>query len=223
MKKVILTAVAVCAMAFCAVADDKPATKGAELGEWTMDVSAAKKLAKSKNKPVFLCFTGSDWCGWCKLMEKNVFSADAWEDYAEKNLVLVWIDFPRDKTLVPEKFVSRNRELAQKYKVQGYPTYVILSSSGKELGRLGASRSATPEEFIRSVEGVLALQRMDTALTAEEQKLYQAALKEKEELEKKIDAWSEKLRKESADFEAAMKAVDQKIEAFVEKARKSAK
>ena len=77
MKKVILTAVAVCAMAFCAVADDKPATKGAELGEWTMDVSAAKKLAKSKNKPVFLCFTGSDWCGWCKLMEKNVFSADA--------------------------------------------------------------------------------------------------------------------------------------------------
>jgi len=174
-------------------------------------------------EPVFLCFTGSDWCGWCKLMEKNVFSADAWEDYAEKNLVLVWIDFPRDKTLVPEKFVSRNRELAQKYKVQGYPTYVILSSSGKELGRLGASRSATPEEFIRSVEGVLALQRMDTALTAEEQKLYQAALKEKEELEKRIDAWSEKLRKESAEFEEAMKAVDQKIEAFVDKARKSAK
>ena len=44
-----------------------------ELGEWTQDVEAAQELARKENKYTLLNFTGSDWCGWCKLMDEHVF------------------------------------------------------------------------------------------------------------------------------------------------------
>ena len=63
---------------------EKVQTEGAEAGVWTMDMDAAKKLAKKKKLPLVLNFTGSDWCGWCKLMEKNVFTKESWRKYAKK-------------------------------------------------------------------------------------------------------------------------------------------
>ncbi len=129
-----------------------PAVTGAVPGEWTMDFDAAKKVAAEKKIPLFLNFTGSDWCGWCKLMDRNVFGKPEWQAYAKENLMLVWIDFPSDKTLVPEQFVARNQALQREYGVRGYPTYIILESDGTtKLGQLGASQEATPESFILEV------------------------------------------------------------------------
>jgi thiol:disulfide interchange protein len=131
----------------------KPATSGAEPGKWTMDFDAAKTLAKEKNLPILINFTGSDWCFWCKLMDKNVFSKQDWQDYAKDKIVLVWIDFPRNKALVPPHLVARNQQLAQSFGVKGYPTYIVLGSDGEaRLGQLGASRTASPESFIADLE-----------------------------------------------------------------------
>ena len=60
-------------------------------GKWTHDYQAALKYARENKKAVLLNFTGSDWCGWCKLMDKQVFSKDEWKTYAAKNVVQVWI------------------------------------------------------------------------------------------------------------------------------------
>ena len=60
-----------------------------------------------------LNFTGSDWCGWCKLMDKEVFAKDEWKTFAAENVVLVTLDFPKDKSIVPEKYVARNKELQE--------------------------------------------------------------------------------------------------------------
>jgi thiol:disulfide interchange protein len=129
-----------------------PVTKGAKAGEWTMDFDAAKTLAREKNLPILINFTGSDWCGWCKLMDKLVFSKPEWSAYATNSLVLVFIDFPRDKTLVPMHFVSRNEALSRQFGVEGYPTYILLATDGAtRLGQLGASRNATPEAFIADI------------------------------------------------------------------------
>lgn len=118
---------------------------GATAGKWTMDLDAAKKLAAEKDLPILLNFSGSDWCRWCKIMENNVFSKEEWSEYAQQSLVMVLLDFPRDKTLVPEKYKKRNEELNDKYGVRGFPTFVILDSDGTtELGRLGAGREKTP-------------------------------------------------------------------------------
>ena len=125
------------------------AIDGAELGKWTMDFEAAKKLATEKKVPIILDFSGSDWCGWCKLMEKNVFTKPAWEAYAKENVVMVLLDFPKDKSLVPEKYAARNTELQKKYSVRGFPTFVILDDDGEtELGRITAGQSKTAESVI---------------------------------------------------------------------------
>lgn len=122
---------------------------GATPGQWTMDLDAAKEVADERKFPILLDFSGSDWCGWCKLMETNVFMKSEWEDYATNHLLMVLIDFPRDKSLVPEKYVDRNRSLQEQYNVRGFPTYVILDNDGKtELGRLRAGQGKTPSSFI---------------------------------------------------------------------------
>ncbi len=126
-------------------------TDGYEPGKWTMDVQAARKYAREHNLPIFLNFTGSDWCVWCKLMEDKVFSKEEFYEKTKDKVVLVWIDFPRDRDLVPEKYRDRNRKLAEVFGIRGFPTYVILDSSGNELGRLGASRNPNVRLFLRDL------------------------------------------------------------------------
>jgi thiol:disulfide interchange protein len=139
MRKQLIGAVLI-ASASLALWAAAPATKGAKVGEWTMDFEAAKTLAKEKNLPILINFTGSDWCGWCQLMDRNVFAKPEWETYARKDLVLVFIDFPQDKAL------------SKQFGVRGYPTYILLASDGAtRLGQLGASRNATPEAFIADI------------------------------------------------------------------------
>jgi len=169
---------------------ERPVTEGAKVGEWTMDFDAAKKLAKEKNLPLFLNFTGSDWCGWCKLMDKSVFSTEAWKTYATQHVVTVFIDFPKDKTLVPEKFVKRNQELGKQYKVRGYPTYILLASDGeKQLGKLGASRPATPENFILEMRMLLDWPQKIANLSPEDKAVYDKAKADIEGVEKELKAW----------------------------------
>ena len=103
---------------------------------WYDNVDEALKIAQKENKTVLLNFTGSDWCIWCKRLNDEVFSKDEFAEYAEKNLVLVKIDFPREKEQTPEtKFY--NQQLAAQYQVEGYPTIILLRKDGSELGVTG--------------------------------------------------------------------------------------
>ena len=172
-----------------------PATNGAAPGEWTMDFDAARALAAEQGLPILLNFTGSDWCGWCLLMERQVFSQDAWRQYAQKNLVLVWIDFPKDKSLVPEAFVERNAELMRQFEVGGFPTYFLLDSDGTtRLGQTGAERDATPQSFIAALENIrLTSDKSIAALKAnmtEEQKAALDAARDARDLAtRKLQDW----------------------------------
>lgn len=165
-----------------------PMTEGAEPGVWTMDMPAAQTLAKEKSLPILINFTGSDWCGWCKLMDKKVFSQQAWQDYAKENVVTVWVDSPRDESLVPEALRPKAEALRETYDVQGFPTYVVLNAEGKELGRLGASQDATPESFIAELKGVLVRDRLPELLSAEELAEFEQIGEAKEALEKRHEA-----------------------------------
>lgn len=127
-------------------------TDGAKMGVWTQDYEAALVLAKKENKPIILNFTGSDWCFWCKLMDKNVFSTDVFKNYAKDNFVLVQINFPKNKDLVPEKYRNRNNNLQQKWGIRGYPTFIILNSEGNELTRLRAGKEKTGESFVKELK-----------------------------------------------------------------------
>lgn len=213
---------AVAALTACAFAD-KPATSGAELGKWTMDYPAAIELAKTANKPVILNFTGSDWCGWCKLMDKNVFSQDAWKAYAKEAVVLVWLDFPRNKDLVPAEIMEQNKKLAEQYGVQGYPTYVILNAAGNKIGELSASRDATPEKFCEQLKSVFVKTQLDKLLSAEDYAAYQQVEADKEALADEYEVWQEKMQAEGKVFEDKYRALHEKTKAYIEKAVKASK
>ena len=92
---------------------------GATPGEWTHDWDAATAATKKDGKPIFVNFTGSDWCGWCKLLRRQVFTQPEWCAWASNNVYLVHIDFPNDKELVPEKYRERNKDLSRRYSVGG--------------------------------------------------------------------------------------------------------
>jgi thioredoxin-related protein len=117
---------------------------------WLTNFAKAQEEAKSQNKLLLMDFTGSDWCGWCIMLEKEIFSKPEFKEYASKNLVLLELDFPRRKQLSPE-MMEQNQRLAIKHQVQGFPTIVILDSSGKELAQLGYMRGG-PEAFIAQLE-----------------------------------------------------------------------
>ncbi len=184
----------------------KPDTDGARVGVWTQDYDAAVALAKTNNLPLMLNFTGSDWCGWCKLMDRQVFSTAEWEKWAKENIVLAFIDFPQKKSLVPKKYVDRNKDLSKKYGVRGYPTYIVIDpGTGESIGQLGASREATPEKFIAELEELL-LQRpgvdLSKLLSPEDMKRLEQLRQEKaivkagiEEFGKKANAELGKLHK----------------------------
>lgn len=167
---------------------------GAELGKWTMDYDAAMDLAKEKSLPALLNFTGSDWCTPCMIIDQRVFATKVWKDYAAKNTLLVTIDFPNNKKLVPQKYVARNEKLEQQFGVQGYPTFIIVDSDGKTvLGQIGASLEPTPKSFIQDFEGVTRLRKasVDAFAKANPDKAdaYKAAVADYRKIKQELTDW----------------------------------
>lgn len=121
-------------------------------GEWLTDLPKAQEQAKTENKLVLIDFTGSDWCGWCIRFKKEVLDTEDFKQYADKNLVLVEIDFPNKKKQSDE-LKKANRELKNKYKVSGFPTYVVLDGDGKEVGRQVGYARGGAEAFIAKLDG----------------------------------------------------------------------
>ena len=132
---------------FCAAAAAMlcVATASAKDG-WLTDFKKAQEEAKSGKKLLLVDFTGSDWCGWCIKLDREVFAKQEFRDYAGKNLVLLEVDFPRRKQL-PAAQQSQNEQLAMKFQVQGFPTIVVLDSDGKKVGELGYTPGG-PDAFI---------------------------------------------------------------------------
>lgn len=217
-----LAGLAFSALALTANAEVTVATEGAEVGKWTQDFDSAKKLAGEKKLPMLLNFTGSDWCGWCKIMDKNVFAGEAWKEYASENAVLVTIDFPKDKSIVPEKYVARNKELQAQFGVQGFPTYVVLDSDATtQIGQLGAGKEKTPESFIEEFKGTL---KMSAAAIEEyikanpdKAEAYKAAIAEDKAAMKELEAWIETKPERNEENNAKFAAFQERIKAAREK------
>ena len=117
---------------------------------WTTDLPKAVEKAKSENKLVLMDFTGSDWCGWCIKLNKEVFSTPEFAEYAKKNLVPVEIDFPTKKAQSAE-LKKANKDLQKQYGIQGYPTIIVLNSEGKKVGELGYMAGG-PKTFIAKLD-----------------------------------------------------------------------
>jgi len=117
----------------------KPIFDVEEAGIWTTYSQAALDKANAENKNILLDFTGSDWCGWCVRLDKEVFEQPEFIDYAKESLICIKVDFPRRKQIDPEQ-AKVNKELSKKMGVRGYPTILILNPDGKVVGKTGYKR-----------------------------------------------------------------------------------
>ena len=95
---------------------------------WFTDFQKADAESKKTGKPIFGFFTGSDWCGWCTRLKANVFSKDDFKKWANESVILLELDFPRRKQL-PANIKQQNQQLAQVFKVRGYPTVWIFNTT----------------------------------------------------------------------------------------------
>lgn len=93
---------------------------------WQTDLVKANELSKSTNKPIFALFTGSDWCVWCRKLQKDVFAKPEFVKWAKENVILLEVDFPRYKQLSPEQ-TQQNQGLQQTFTVPGYPTVWVFN------------------------------------------------------------------------------------------------
>lgn len=163
---------------------------GAAIGEWTQDWDAAVALSKEKDVPIFVLFTGSDWCPYCVKLHDRIFAKDGWKDGVKDQVLLVYLDFPNDKSKVPEKYRDRNRKLAEEYGIEGYPTCLLLSVDDlKPVMQYGYDDSDTPESFAKDVTDYVPLAKhggLQALLSEKEWAQYQEAKAKLDKAEEKL-------------------------------------
>ncbi len=120
---------------------------------WTTDYAKALEQANTEDKAILLDFTGSDWCGWCMKMKQETLDTARFRAYAEKNLVLVEVDFPHNKPQ-PASVKKQNETLSQKFGADGYPTFVLLSKGQKVLWKQVGYLQGGPDAFLGEVKKV---------------------------------------------------------------------
>jgi thiol-disulfide isomerase/thioredoxin len=131
----------------------QPSSAGQASGlSWGTDLPVALNQARSENKLVLIDFTGSDWCGWCIKFDHDVLSTDKFASYAKSKIVLVKLDFPRHKKQ-DAALKQANQQLSQRFGVDGFPTFVLLNSAGRELGRQTGYLRGGPDAFIAKLDG----------------------------------------------------------------------
>ncbi|EPR74395.1 Thioredoxin Disulfide Isomerase [Winogradskyella psychrotolerans RS-3] len=124
--------------------------------EWQTDFAVAKEIAAKESKPIILVFQGSDWCGPCIKLDREIWNTDTFKTYANENYVMLKADFPkRKKNALSEAQTKVNALLAETYNKQGFfPFVVVLDSNGKVLGE-NSYKKTTPENYIKELNAFI--------------------------------------------------------------------
>lgn len=137
------------AAAFCALT--LPSTLFAGGEGWSSDFEASKKAAADGKKDLLMDFTGSDWCGWCIKLNKEVFSKDEFKTGVKDKFVLVELDFPQDDSKLSEATKAQNKELGEKFAIQGYPSIVLADSAGRPYAYTGYQAGGA-ESYVKHLD-----------------------------------------------------------------------
>ncbi len=181
---------------------------------WQTDFKAAQAKAKKEKKYLLVDFTGSDWCGWCIRLRNEVFDKESFKTEAPKQFILVELDFPRQKEL-SEDLKKQNDELGEKYKVQGYPTVLMIDAEGEVIARTGY-REGGPDEYLKHLaefskiyEGILVLKaKLEKTKGLDRAKLLDQIVESSQKLGNESDevkAWSKEIIALDPDNKAGLK------------------
>ena len=128
---------------------------------WHVELQKAYAESKASGKPILANFTGSDWCGWCKRLDRSVFHQPDFKSWADKNVVLLELDFPK-RFRLPDNIAQQNRGLQQSLGVRGYPTIWLFDLDQNDAGQLNiialgkTGYTKTLGEFQNTIKGFMA-------------------------------------------------------------------
>lgn len=128
---------------------DEPAKPGKF--KWYTSITAARKAAAEEKKPIFVLFTGSDWCPYCVKLEKEILSKKEFKTWATDKAIL----FIADAKGGSSKLSPSNRKLMKEYGAKGFPSVFITNAEGKAFGETGYT-GATPEKYCKILDGMIA-------------------------------------------------------------------
>ncbi|MBS0623669.1 MAG: thioredoxin family protein [Verrucomicrobia bacterium] len=129
------------------------ATSSTQAITWITDYRAGLQQAQQNHKPIFLYFTGSDWCGWCKKLDQEVFSQPDFAKSVGDKFVFVKLDFPMNRS-GSDAQVQQNTQLKQQYGVTGFPTVVLLDAKGNFIAETGY-RSGGARSYASYIEQLM--------------------------------------------------------------------
>ncbi len=123
---------------------------------WTEDFEAARRQAAKDGKFVLVAFSGNDWCGPCRALEREVFSQKKFVDEASKKFVLMMVSVPRDKATLSKLALAQNDGLKKRYAIRGFPTVVIVDPvDGREVKRHSGYRARDPKGYMRHLDELM--------------------------------------------------------------------
>ncbi len=120
---------------------------------WLTDFDKAKALAKEQDRHILIDFSGSDWCGWCIKLDKEVFQKQEFKDYAKENLVLLLVDWPQ-RSVDSKEVQAKSRPIMEQYGIQSFPTVLVLGPDGKTLAKTGY-RDGGPEAYVEHIKKII--------------------------------------------------------------------
>lgn len=163
MKNLFLSFVLTVFVAFGAQAQNAEKEDYSQYGKegWHVLMEDAFAESEKTGKPIMANFTGSDWCGWCKRLSAAVFNKPEFKEWADENVVLLELDFPR-RTQLPQKLKEQNAGLQQAFQVRGYPTVWVFDLEKDDTGKFSISAlgktgyKGSVQEFTSDVNGMIA-------------------------------------------------------------------
>jgi len=123
---------------------------------WLGNFKTATEEAAKSHKLIVVNFSGSDWCGPCIRLRKEILESNTFTDYAGANLILVRADFPRQKkNQLSKEQVKLNEALADKYNPDGkFPYTLLVDEHGKVLKAWDGYPDETPEQFVNQIKSI---------------------------------------------------------------------
>ena len=123
---------------------------------WKGNFNAAKTEAVQKHELILINFSGSDWCGPCVRLRKEILESATFENYALGHLVLVRADFPRQKkNQLSKEQTKLNEALADKYNAEGkFPYTLLVDENGKVLKTWDGFPNETPDQFVSDISSL---------------------------------------------------------------------
>jgi thioredoxin-related protein len=130
-----------------ATAAAEPAVDSNRKAKWLTKMDRAKEEAKETGLPILVLFTGTTWCPYCIKLEKEVFAEKEFKDFANRNLVLLMLDFPAGGG-----GNRKDEELQKEFGVSGFPTYFLVNAAGDKLAKDGYHDGINPKAFAEWVK-----------------------------------------------------------------------